>query len=93
MAAVAPLCNCVAWQWCLVLGIYLVCIVRLLRTGVMCLLDNQTTVCACFMYHGTISIKIKWMLTLFIIKMNVGGKCSKHCLVNHIFKTPELISP
>jgi hypothetical protein len=60
----------------------------------MCLLDNQTIVSACLMFaRGTISIKIKWMLALFIIKMNVGSKCSRHCLVNLIFKTSEFISP
>ena len=60
----------------------------------MCLLDNKTIVFACLMFaHSTISIRIKWMLALFIIKMNAGGKCSRHCLVNHIFKTPEFISP
>jgi len=60
----------------------------------MCLPDNQTIVFACLMFaYGTISIKIKWMLALFIIKMNVGGQCNRHCLVNHIFKTSEFISP
>jgi len=59
----------------------------------MCLLDNQTIVFACLMFaHGTISIKIKWMVALFIIKMNVGVNCSRYCLVNHIFKTSELIA-
>ena len=44
----------------------------------MCLLDNQTIVFACLMFaHGTIYIKIKWMVALFIIKMNVGGNYSR----------------
>jgi len=60
----------------------------------VCLLGNQTIAFACLMFaHGNISIKIKWMLALLIIKMNVGRKCSRHCLVNHIFKTSEFISP
>jgi hypothetical protein len=60
----------------------------------MCYLDNQAIVSAGLMFaHGTISIKIKWMLALSIIKMNVGVKCSRHCSVNHIFKIPEFISP
>jgi hypothetical protein len=59
----------------------------------MYLLDNQTIVLACLMFaYGTISIKIKWMRALFIIKLNVGRMCNRHCLVNHIFKTSEFVS-
>ena len=94
MAAVAPLCNCVAWQWCPVYGIYWYILCVCWGKWVMCYLDNQAIVSAGLMFaHGTISIKIKWMLALSIIKMNVGVKCSRHCSVNHIFKIPEFISP
>jgi hypothetical protein len=60
----------------------------------MCLLDNQAIMSVCLILaHGTISIETKWTLALSITEMNLGSKCARQCLVNHIFKPPELISP